>query len=196
MRSFIVKKGDLLAEAFNYDAICHGANCFCTMGAGIAAGVKKLFPDAYAADSQTIYGDITKLGGFTYGYEKSKDGKELFIFNIYSQFTYDASIKPLDYEALALGLRKMSYKLRSDYPELKKIGLPLIGFGLAGGKLEMIIPIMYRELHDFEVEIVVWDGEKDADSIIKTCSGIVKVLDENTALQEYIKMKKVAYKVA
>ncbi len=51
-------KADLLTLAQNgiLDVIVHGANCQCVMGAGIAAQIKKRFPEAYAADLRTSKG--------------------------------------------------------------------------------------------------------------------------------------------
>ncbi len=50
--------GDLLEYAKNetFDVIIHGCNCFCTMGAGIAKGIKTQFPEAYRADQRTRKG--------------------------------------------------------------------------------------------------------------------------------------------
>jgi O-acetyl-ADP-ribose deacetylase (regulator of RNase III) len=59
-----VIQGDLLnlASIGEFDVIVHGCNCHCTMGAGIAAAIKKRFPEAYAADCATLKGDRSKLG--------------------------------------------------------------------------------------------------------------------------------------
>lgn len=175
MHSINVIKGNLLKRADSgfYEAICHGANCFCTMGAGIAAGVRIMFPAAYMADCKTIPGDIHKLGDYTVAQIKNKK-QEFFLFNIYSQYTYNAAQKPLDYEALTLGLRKMAFACKN---KISKIGLPLIGFGLAGGNLEKIIPIIYRELYDFDVEIVVFEDDIDADDSLHRVQEIINNLD-------------------
>jgi O-acetyl-ADP-ribose deacetylase (regulator of RNase III) len=41
--------GDLIRLAIlgNFDVIVHGCNCFKTMGGGIAAQIKRVFPKAY-----------------------------------------------------------------------------------------------------------------------------------------------------
>ena len=46
-----VVDGDLIKLALNgtFDVIVHGANCQCTMGAGIAKAIKATFPEAYEA---------------------------------------------------------------------------------------------------------------------------------------------------
>ena len=50
--------GDLLQLALDdhFDVIIHGCNCFCTMGAGIAASIRLEFPEALSADADTKKG--------------------------------------------------------------------------------------------------------------------------------------------
>lgn len=167
-----VIKGDLikLALAGDYGVIAHGCNCFNTMSSGIAYSIRKFFPEAYKADCNSELSHIDKLGSFT-----KMEYPELTVYNLYSQFTYNASIKPLDYEALALALRKMIYDLRER--PVGKMGIPLIGFGLAGGKLERIIPILYNELKDFDVDIVIYDREKDVDSVFNRTKNLLDSLE-------------------
>jgi O-acetyl-ADP-ribose deacetylase (regulator of RNase III) len=59
--------GDLLQLAIDgkFDAIIHGCNCQCQMGKGIALSIKRQFPEACAADCQTVKGDATKLGSMS-----------------------------------------------------------------------------------------------------------------------------------
>ena len=44
------------------DVIAHVANCFNTMGSGVALAIKNEFPDAYAVDCKTTAGDPSKMG--------------------------------------------------------------------------------------------------------------------------------------
>ena len=174
MENIKVIKGNLidLAKKGKYEAICHGANCFCKMGSGIAVEIKKNFPGAYDADCKTESGDIRKLGDFTY-FIQNYDDRVLLVFNLYSQYNYNAKTKPLDYEALTLSLRKMAWELKQW--KLTKIGMPLIGAGLGGGDLALIIPIIYKELYDFDVDIVVFDKSPDSEETIKKINYLLKV---------------------
>jgi O-acetyl-ADP-ribose deacetylase (regulator of RNase III) len=65
-----VIKGDLikLAKQQKFNVICHGSNCFCTFGAGIAKQIKQEFPEAYEADLKTNKGDKSKLGWYSKAY--------------------------------------------------------------------------------------------------------------------------------
>lgn len=60
--------GDLihLAKDGVFDLIVHGCNCLCTMGAGIAKGIKAAFLAAFGADQATACGDMAKLGSCTF----------------------------------------------------------------------------------------------------------------------------------
>lgn len=156
-------KGDLikLAQAGEFNAIGHGCNCYCVMGAGIAPKIKAAFPDAYTVDAATR--NITpslKLG--TYSLAKVEN---LFVYNLYTQKDYTIErdefgiIPNVNYAAVRCSLVKMReslIKLFGSYPV--KIGLPKIGCGLAGGDWEIVSKIIEQELDvDFDVTIVVFD---------------------------------------
>lgn len=144
--------GDLikLAKEGYFDLIIQGCNCFLKMGSGLAKQVASEIPDAVKADNLTIKGDINKLGNYTIGIIYNKDNFPISkIYNCYSQYNYDASTKPLDYEALTLCLRKINH----NNPNLR-IGVPLIGAGLAGGDWNIINQIIEKELKDMDVTIV------------------------------------------
>lgn len=148
--------GDLieLAKDGLFDVIAHGANCFNTMGAGIAPQIKNAFPDAWYADQRTTRGDMMKLGCYTHADVEINDRGWLTVINAYTQYKYgrnheDGDEKPIDYHALRLAMRKINNKYKG-----KSIGLPKIGAGLAGGNWEKIKKIISEELKDMDVTIV------------------------------------------
>ena len=151
-------KGNLitLSKQAKFDVIGHGCNCFCTMGKGIAVDIKENFIEAWAADQATEYADIKKLGSFTSAdvivHSEDDQPEVLTVINIYSQYHYNAKLKPLDYEALTLALRKINFIHKN-----KSIGLPLIGAGLAGGNWERIKKIIQTELKNMNVTIVHYE---------------------------------------
>lgn len=164
MGMFKIIYGDLITLALNghFDVIGHGCNCFCTMGAGIAVQMKNVFEcDKYPLEHKSRYGDINKLGQIDYlgrNYTKDSNIFELIIINCYTQYHYGknhvtGTIKPIDYEALTLCLRKINHVFAG-----KRVGLPAIGAGLAGGDLEVIKEIMKRELDDCDVTLVLYNG--------------------------------------
>lgn len=120
-------KGDLLAMAKEgkFDIIVQGCNCHNVMGSGIAKQIREEFPDAWMADQQTLKGDKNKLGHYTIGM-----GGRLVIINAYTQ--YNTARFPgedvFDYHACYQVLNKISERFGK-----WRIGLPMIGMGLAGG---------------------------------------------------------------
>lgn len=127
-----------LAEAGRFNIIVHGANCFKTMGSGIAKEIRARYPDAYETD--LVYGqqgDYNKLGNFSVML-----GKRFNIINAYTQYDYNRggdNKVHFDYVAFELILRKLAYK----YPTCQ-FGFPLIGCGRAGGNPVLVIEQLER----------------------------------------------------
>ena len=97
IRRVTTMQGDLiaLAKVGEFDVIVHGCNCFCTMGAGIAKGIRAAFPAAYDADLATTPGDRSKLGTCTFAQVESS-GSPLVVVNAYTQFDYRGRGTKLD----------------------------------------------------------------------------------------------------
>jgi len=144
-------EGDLieLAKQRRFDVIAHGCNCFCVMGAGIAKSIKENFPEAYREDQKTKKGDQKKLG--TCNYVTTNTG--LIVVNAYTQYDYSGKGPQVDYDAVATCMRWIKKEFLG-----KRIGLPRIGAGLAGGNWERIEKIINKEL-----------GREDVTIVIKTC---------------------------
>jgi len=129
-------KGNLLdlAEAGEFDVIVQGCNCFNTMGGGIAREIRERFPQAVLADDETIKGDYNKLGNWTVA---RANVASFDIINAYTQYNMSTGEDVFEYAAFALILQKLE-KAYGD----KRIGLPYIGMGLAGGQKNIIIPMI------------------------------------------------------
>ena len=162
-------EGDLIKLALEgkFDVIAHGCNCHSKMGAGIAPQMAKAFGcDRFYME--TLGSDINKLGNIDYqtfvlgentvwSLEDAKNNKnepELIVVNTYTQFNYgrnhvDGDLKPIDYEALTLCMRKLNVEFAG-----KHIGLPKIGAGLAGGDWNIISKIIKTELKNCRVTVV------------------------------------------
>jgi len=132
-----IKNGDLLAmgKTNEFDIILHGCNCHSMMGAGIAAQIAQQFPDAQMADNETLRGDPGKLGTYTVG----MSGR-LVILNCYTQFGVSSTGSDVfEYTAFERVLDKIAHRFGK-----WRIGLPLIGMGLAGGDEGRIVPMIER----------------------------------------------------
>jgi O-acetyl-ADP-ribose deacetylase (regulator of RNase III) len=146
--------GDLVKDAEQFDVIAHCANCYCTMGAGIAPQIKAKFPEAYAADCATTKGDLNKLGTISYT-ETTKP----IVVNLYGQFDYTgrrSGNMDLNYDAIRSAIKLMKEKFSG-----KTFGMPKIGAGLAGGDWSIIEKIIEEEMRGEYVTIVNWvENEK------------------------------------
>lgn len=148
-------KGDLIQLALNleFDVIAHGCNCFCNMGAGIAPQMAKAFGcDKFNLEHSKYRGDINKLGNI-----EAVLVNGIYVINAYTQYGFgknhvNGKDIALDYEALTLCMRKINTIFKG-----KRIGLPKIGAGLAGGNWEKIKEIMQTELVDCNLTIVIYE---------------------------------------
>ena len=149
-RPFKLVNGDLiaLAEARQFDIIGHGCNCQHRMGAGIAKSLAKRFPSIRAADSATPFGERSKLGTYSKAHIAALD---LTILNIYSQFDTTSPLPRVDYGAIERAARSIAV----EFPG-KRLGLPKIGAGLAGGDWLIIKEILGRELEALDLTVVVY----------------------------------------
>jgi O-acetyl-ADP-ribose deacetylase (regulator of RNase III) len=148
--SFKYINGDLvdLAKLGHFDIIVHGCNCFCTMGAGIAATIRTEFPEAWRVDQMTINGDYNKLGTIN---AATITRYNLIVINAYTQYkTYGKPVL-VEYDAV----RSCMWHMKQQYGnQQKRFGLPLIGAGLAGGDWNIIKNIIKEELAGENVTIV------------------------------------------
>lgn len=148
-------KGDLIkmGKDNEFDVIMHGCNCFCVMGGGIAAQIAKQFPDTQLADAETVRGDAGKLGTYTIG----MDGR-LVILNCYTQYSISRDGRDVfEYLAFERVLDQIAQRFGK-----WRIGLPMIGMGLAGGDPERILPMIERfservEPQGGSVTLVEWE---------------------------------------
>jgi O-acetyl-ADP-ribose deacetylase (regulator of RNase III) len=133
-------KGNLLdlAEAGEFDIVVQGCNCFNTMGGGIDREIAERYPHVAAVDGKTVRGDYTKLGNWTSENVILKNGTITFdIINAYTQYNMSQGTDVFEYTAFQLILEKLTFV----YPG-KRIGLPYIGMGLAGGDKDVIITMI------------------------------------------------------
>ncbi len=141
-----------LAMKGEFDLIVHGCNCFCTMGAGIAKGIRAAFPAAYEADLGTDRGDRAKLGTCSSAVIERASGV-LVVVNAYTQFDYRGRGTKVSYDAIRSCMRWIR-----EHHAGKRIGLPKIGAGLAGGDWPTIFGIIQDELAAEDVTLVEFHG--------------------------------------
>ena len=138
-------KGNLLDMAYNgdFDVVVQGCNCFNAMGGGIAREIAERFPEAQWEDRKTTAGDYKKLGNYT----QVEIDDTFIIVNAYTQYNMSTGQDVFEYNAFALILQKLAHEYGT-----KRIGFPYIGMGLAGGKREIIIPMIEDFAHSISTK--------------------------------------------
>jgi len=161
-RSYREITGNLLtmAKAGEFDMIVHGCNCFATMGAGIAAEVAEVFPEAKEADekfSRTIPRSLAKLGLYSKAIIPLKGKKELTVVNAYTQYQPGPDFRM---EALEKWIVKINAWIEHQayIKEGYKIGFPQIGCGIGGGDWEEVKRTILDKMHlKFDITFVYFD---------------------------------------
>lgn len=131
------------------DGMVHQCNAFHTMGGGLAKIVKDEYPTAYLVDILTKYGDIKKIGTFSFSMcTHNVYHSPFIIFNCYSQYNYGTNKVQTDYEAVKSVLKRVKIFIKGtleDKPNDKKftLGIPHgYGCGLAGGDWNTVSSII------------------------------------------------------
>ena len=130
------------------------ANCFNTMGKGIAKAISTAYPEVARADNATQAGDRAKLGTYTYARVK----ENVVIANAYGQFNYgwlnplDSNGRQTDYEALRKSLTAIrdDFTGRSTHPVIFYTP-KFIGQSLAKGDPEIIQPMIKEIFKDHDL---------------------------------------------
>ena len=130
------------------------ANCFNTMGKGIAKAISTAYPEVARADNATQAGDRAKLGTYTYARVK----ENVVIANAYGQYNYgwlnplDSNGRQTDYEALRKSLTAIrdDFTGRSTHPVIFYVP-KFIGQSLAKGDPEIIQPMVKEIFKDHEL---------------------------------------------
>lgn len=148
-----VIRGDLLrlAQEGRFDVIVHGANCQCTMGAGIAKAIRAELPEAYEADLNTKQGDRSKLGTISWA-EVSRGEHQFAVVNAYTQFDFKGPGVRVDYEAVRGAMAEVKRRFRGS-----RIGYPKIGAGLAKGDWNKLSQIIDEELEGEDHTLVEYE---------------------------------------
>ena len=154
--------GNLIEMADNgkFHIAIHGANAFNTMGAGLAAQLAKRSRKITDADNRTIKGDRSKLGTYTKAVIDDIYTKSVYtVINAYTQYTYWDVDDMLSYDAVRQALTAVKEEFDSDPDDIPRIGIPLIGAGLAHGNWNVIEKII-KDVGFRDLTIVVFNEDE------------------------------------
>lgn len=146
------KKTDLLEDS-EVNVIVHQANCFCTLGSGIARKIRDKYYCAAEADAETVRGDYSKMGHFSIAL--AEDGKR--IVNLYSQYSMGGDKRYTDYEAMYRGLTELKEVVETAGNKTSHvIGFPFkMGSDQAGGSWRIVEAIIRDIFEDSELNIII-----------------------------------------
>lgn len=168
MRNITFIDGDITKT--NCDCIVHQANCFKTMGSGVAKAITDLYPEVRKADNEFSFDcGKARAGKFSYVHTKHKyTGLPLVIGNLYGQVNYGREdILYTNYEYFKSALREFTKAVHTilGLPPASPvfIGIPyLIGCGLAHGDWNIMLSCIESiavEHPEIEFIIVKYKGE-------------------------------------
>ena len=142
------------SENKTLNVLVQQANCFNTMGKGIAKAISTAYPEVARADNATLAGDRAKLGTYTYARVK----ENVVIANAYGQFNYgwlnplDSTGRQTDYIALQKALTAIRDDFANESTQPVAFYLPrAIGSGLAKGNYNTIRNILEEVFKDHEL---------------------------------------------
>lgn len=152
----IIEQNEDLLE-FPLQGIIHSANCFHTMGSGIARLIREKYPEAYDADLKSgTKGDSHRLGTFSVTHVLKEDK---YVFNLYGQYNYGAMARFTSYDAVDRGLRKIEAYAQENH--LSTLGLPKkMGCMRGGGSWPIVRAIIEDVFKESPIELYICNYNK------------------------------------
>lgn len=158
--------GDIFTS--NADIICHQVNCQGVFNKGMAAQVKKYFPEVEKTYKKITKqwvdkanGDTSKLLGAVSAQPVEKDGRWFLIANLYGQDDYGKKGVFTDYKALETAMTEIrSFLDARDKSETAAFPYK-IGCGRAGGEWTVVEEIIQKVFDDYTGEIQIWKLEEE-----------------------------------
>jgi O-acetyl-ADP-ribose deacetylase (regulator of RNase III) len=158
--TFTEVKGDAIQLFFDSttDAvIMHGANCQKLMGAGFALQVRNKISPLYYLDQYDVRNHTQRFGSYSAVVIGEVEDKLKIGVNLYTQFNPGAEF---DITAFRNSLKGFRYSIPVEKRIKFTIYLPMIGTGIGGGDWKEILPVIKKELADFNIVVVDYVAPK------------------------------------
>jgi hypothetical protein len=149
------------------DSLVHCANCFHTMGSGIARGIREEYPEAYEADvTQTKKGDPEKLGTFSCAEiqtpTRRRNPRLKFIYNLYGQFTFGRDRRQVNYEAIYSGFQAVRSDIECGNDPKEVLGINYkLGCNLAGGDWNVVLAMIHSVFDKASFDVLICKRPED-----------------------------------
>lgn len=138
--------GDLLDFPSGINIIAHCANCQNVMGAGIAAQIKKKYPQAFQVDSEY---EGNKLGDLSI----AVISPDTYVVNLYGQERFGKG-RQINYEAIYTSLNQLFLFASSRNNAV--VGLPkFMGCGLAGGSWPIVYQMIKDRAENYKIKTII-----------------------------------------
>lgn len=148
----VYRKGDVLAALENdeLDVVAHGCNCQGGFGSGIAGQISRKWPHVKGA-----YLDLYRSGGTILGFfQPVAISESKFIINCGTQNDYlPRGIRHADYNAIDDVMDSLKLYTQN---KLTRVGIPMIGSGLAGGEWAEIEKIISKHFVGRDITVYVY----------------------------------------
>lgn len=140
MTTYVIPGGDLLKAACSFNLInifAHGANCWSTMGAGIALHIGNNFPALREVDANDPRGPEQRLGGMSYTFDH---GKGAWGANLYTQFYPGPNARmPSVISSVQTLFEQVHEIVEATNEEVVYVGFPAIGCGIGDLSLQDVV---------------------------------------------------------
>lgn len=158
-------RGNLLTLAENgeFDCIMHVVNSFGVMGSGIALSIKKKYPFTFENYENLCKGSSAEdlLGDNLMVWEKSLNGKDFLISNIFAMHSLGGDGRNLNYEAFYSSIGRMLEEESQEFGIIS-FGCPkLMGCDRAGGDwnvVQAMLVSLFGRYEKMNLVIVDWDN--------------------------------------
>ena len=151
-------KGNLLTS--NSDVMFHQANCFSTMGSGIARQIKSMYPQVYEADRNAPLTPEAKFGHFTWAPIITPAGKSATMVNLYGQYRYGLDKQHTDYDKLYQAIQlclDSLLELHNGSISHLKFGVPKnMGCGRGGGEWSVVLDMLEELAEIYRIHIYTY----------------------------------------
>lgn len=140
MTTYVINGGDLLKAACSFNLInifAHGANCWSTMGSGIAGAIARDFKALRDADANDPRGPDQRLGGMSYAFDPSNG---TWGANLYTQFYPGPNARmPSVISSVQTLFEQVHEIVEATKDEVVYVGFPAIGCGIGGLNLFNVV---------------------------------------------------------
>lgn len=145
-------KGNIFTYLKPGDAMVHGCNAQGVMGSGVAAGVREIYPGAYAA-----YRKAEETQGLFMGtivpYFDTTD--KIWVLNAITQefFGRDPDVRYVSYDAIEDSFKAIRRMVPNT--NIERVLFPLIGAGLGNGTWSVIEEIIRSSFEGSDIPLIL-----------------------------------------